>query len=76
VEEYRPDKRRDRAVFKTEHLTEAELQAITQSTMDPWHDHLNAELEWHENFSSTLNAQIIPADMKSDPPPSPRHGRA
>ncbi len=38
-------KRRERVVFKTEDLSEAEIQAITQGGMDARHDHLNAELE-------------------------------
>lgn len=45
AEEYQRLKRRDRVVFKTEALSEAELQAITEGGMDPRHDHLNAELE-------------------------------
>ncbi len=45
AEEYQRLKRRDRVVFKTEELSEAELQAITEGGMDPRHDHLNAELE-------------------------------
>jgi len=34
-----------RAVFKTDELSQAEIQEITESGMDPRHDHLNAELE-------------------------------
>lgn len=45
AEEYQRLKRRDRVVFKTEELSDAELQAITEGGMDPRHDHLNAELE-------------------------------
>jgi prevent-host-death family protein len=45
AEEYRRLKRRDRVVFKTEDLSEAEIQAITQGGMDARHDHLNAELD-------------------------------
>jgi len=45
AEEYQRLKRRDRVVFKTEELSEAELQTITEGGMDPRHDHLNAELE-------------------------------
>jgi hypothetical protein len=45
AEEYQRLKRRDRAVFRTEDLTDAELQALTEGGMDPRHDHLNAELE-------------------------------
>ncbi|MDE1905894.1 MAG: type II toxin-antitoxin system Phd/YefM family antitoxin [Rhodospirillales bacterium] len=45
VEEYQRLKRRERIVFKTEDLSEAEIQAITQGGMDARHDHLNAELD-------------------------------
>ncbi len=45
VEEYQRLKRRDRDVFKTDDLSETEIQAITQGGMDARHDHLNAELE-------------------------------
>lgn len=45
VEEYERLKRRDRGVFRTEELSDAELQAITEGGMDPRHYHLNAELE-------------------------------
>jgi PHD/YefM family antitoxin component YafN of YafNO toxin-antitoxin module len=45
VEEYQRLKRRDRTVFKSEELSEAELKAITEGGMDPRHNHLNAELE-------------------------------
>ena len=38
-------KRRERVVFKTEDLSEAEIQAITQGGMDARRDHLNAELD-------------------------------
>ena len=38
-------KRRDRVVIKTEDLSEAEIQAITQGGMDARHDYLNAELD-------------------------------
>jgi hypothetical protein len=38
-------KRRERVVLKTEDLSEAEIQAITQGGMDARHDHLNAELD-------------------------------
>ncbi len=34
-----------RDVFKTDDLSETEIQAITQGGMDARHDHLNAELE-------------------------------
>ena len=45
VEEYQRLKRRDRTVFKTEELSDAELNAMTDGGMDPRHDHLNTELE-------------------------------
>jgi len=45
IDEYQRLKRRDRAVFKTEDLTPEEVEAITQTSMDSRHDHLNAELE-------------------------------
>jgi PHD/YefM family antitoxin component YafN of YafNO toxin-antitoxin module len=45
VEEYQRLKRRDRVVFKTEELSETEVQAITQGGMDAQHDLLNAELD-------------------------------
>jgi PHD/YefM family antitoxin component YafN of YafNO toxin-antitoxin module len=45
VEEYQRLKRYDRVVFKTEELSDAEIQAITEGGMDARHDHLNAELE-------------------------------
>jgi prevent-host-death family protein len=45
VEEYQRLKRRDRMVFKTEELSEADIKAITEGGMDARHDHLNAELE-------------------------------
>jgi prevent-host-death family protein len=45
VDEYHRLKRRERVVFKTEDLSEAEIQAITQGSMDVRHDHLNAELD-------------------------------
>jgi len=45
VEEYQRLKRRDRVVFKTEELSEADIKAITEGGMDQRHDHLNAELE-------------------------------
>ncbi|OYV35004.1 MAG: hypothetical protein B7Z80_19680 [Rhodospirillales bacterium 20-64-7] len=38
-------KRRERVVFKTEDLSEAEIQAVTQGRMDARHDYLNAELD-------------------------------
>ena len=38
-------KRPDRVVIKTEDLSEAEIQAITQGGMDARHDYLNAELD-------------------------------
>lgn len=38
-------KRHERIVFRTEDLSDAEIQAVTQSSMDPRHDHLNAELD-------------------------------
>lgn len=44
VEEYERLKRRDRLVFSTEELSDAELQAISDSEMDPRHNHLDAEL--------------------------------
>jgi hypothetical protein len=40
-----PQKRRDRVVFKTEDLSETEIQAITQGAMDARYDYLNAELD-------------------------------
>jgi prevent-host-death family protein len=45
VEEYQRLKRRERVVFKTEELSEAESQAITERGMDARHDYLTAELE-------------------------------
>jgi PHD/YefM family antitoxin component YafN of YafNO toxin-antitoxin module len=45
AEEYQRLKRRDRAVFKTDELSQAEIQEITEGGMDPRHDHFNAELE-------------------------------
>ena len=45
VEEYQRLKRRDRAVFKTEALSEAEVAAVTAGGMDARHSHLDAELE-------------------------------
>ena len=45
VEEYQRLKRRDRTVFKTEELSDAELNAMTDGGMDPRHNHLNTELE-------------------------------
>ncbi len=36
---------RERVVFKTEDLSEAEIQAIAQGNMDAQHDHLNGELD-------------------------------
>jgi hypothetical protein len=36
---------RNRVVFRTEDLSEAEVRAITEGEMDPRHNHLNAELE-------------------------------
>jgi len=44
VEEYQRLKRRDRMVFKTEDLNEAEIKAIVEGGMDPRHDGLDAEL--------------------------------
>ncbi len=35
-------KRRDRRVFRTEDLTEAELEAIANTDMDPRHNHLES----------------------------------
>ena len=45
VEEYQRLKQRDRVVFRTEELSDAEIQAMTEGEMDPRHNHLNAELE-------------------------------
>jgi len=45
VEEYQRLKRRDRVVFRTEELSEAEIKAVAEAEMDPRHNHLNAELE-------------------------------
>ncbi len=45
AEEYERLKKRDRAVFKTEELSDLEIKAITEGGMDHRHDHLNAELE-------------------------------
>jgi hypothetical protein len=45
IEEYQRLKRHDRAVFKTDDLSETEILAITQGGMDARHDHLNAEIE-------------------------------
>ncbi|MBC7637719.1 MAG: type II toxin-antitoxin system Phd/YefM family antitoxin [Acetobacteraceae bacterium] len=44
VEEYERLKRLDRRVFKTDDLSDSELQAIGASEMDPRHNHLDAEL--------------------------------
>jgi PHD/YefM family antitoxin component YafN of YafNO toxin-antitoxin module len=45
VDEHRRLKRRERVVFLTETLSEAELRALTEGGMDPRHDYLNAELD-------------------------------
>jgi hypothetical protein len=45
VTRYVTAKRRQRVVFRTEDLSDAELEAMTQGGMDSRHDHLNAELE-------------------------------
>jgi PHD/YefM family antitoxin component YafN of YafNO toxin-antitoxin module len=45
LEEYQRLKRRDRVVFKTEDLTDAEIKAIVEGEMDARHDHLDAELK-------------------------------
>ncbi len=45
VEEYQRLKRRDRVVFKTEDLSDAEIKAIAEGEMDARHDHLDAELK-------------------------------
>lgn len=45
ADEFPRNQRRERVVFKTEDLSEAEIQAITQGSMDARHDHLNAELD-------------------------------
>jgi prevent-host-death family protein len=44
VEEYERLKRRDRMVFRTEDLGEADVGAIVESEMDSRHDGLDAEL--------------------------------
>jgi hypothetical protein len=44
LRESRPE-RHGRVAFKTEDLSAAELDAITEGGMDPRHDHLDAELE-------------------------------
>ncbi len=45
VEEYQRLKRRDRVVRLTEDLSEAEIEAIAKTEMDPRHNHLDAELK-------------------------------
>jgi prevent-host-death family protein len=45
VEEYQRLKRRDRVVFRTEALSEAEIKAIAEGGMDARHYGLDAELE-------------------------------
>jgi prevent-host-death family protein len=44
VEEYERLKRRDRMVFRTEDLGDADVGAIIESEMDSRHDGLDAEL--------------------------------
>jgi hypothetical protein len=41
---YQQLKRRERIAFKTEDLSEVEIEAIFQGEMDARHNHLNAEL--------------------------------
>lgn len=45
VHDYVSRKRRERLVFRTEDLSEAEVAAIVGGRMDPRHDPLDAELE-------------------------------
>jgi len=44
LDEYRRLTRRDRVARRTEDLSDAELEAIANTEMDPRHDHLDAEL--------------------------------
>jgi hypothetical protein len=45
VARYMTARRRDRSVFRTNELSDADLRAITEGGMDDRHAHLNAELE-------------------------------
>jgi prevent-host-death family protein len=45
VDEYRRLKRRDREVLKTGDLSDADLEAIAKTEMDPRHAHLDRDLE-------------------------------
>ena len=45
TEEYRRFKRRSRDVLRAGDLTDAELDQIAQTDMDPRHQHLDRELE-------------------------------
>ena len=45
TEEYRRLKRRSREVLRAGDLTDAELEAIARTDMDPRHQHLDRELE-------------------------------
>jgi hypothetical protein len=45
VDEYRRLKRRDRQVLRAGDLSDADLEAIAKTEMDPRHAHLDKELE-------------------------------
>lgn len=45
IDEYRRLKRRDREVLRAGELSDADLAAIALTEMDPWHAHLDQELE-------------------------------
>jgi prevent-host-death family protein len=45
TEEYRRLRRRSREVLRAGDLTDAELEVIAKTEMDPWHRHLDRELE-------------------------------
>jgi prevent-host-death family protein len=45
TEEYRRLRRRSREVLRAGDLTDAELDAIARTEMDPRHQHLDSELE-------------------------------
>ena len=44
LDEYQRLRLRDRVARRTDDLSEAELEAIANTEMDPRHDHLDAEL--------------------------------
>lgn len=61
MEDHQRPKRRDRVAFKTEDLSPEQIQAITQSQMDPRHDHLNMMLE-----QSTESEVLLPSFKGKD----------